>query len=213
MFSGETDGPQRATDDFSYNSVTLCPYLARSDKNGQLFADFATCDGQAWSAPSLNSYPLTPITNSLVPDVEFPGCKKMETKMATSVRHRDRGHFECAICADMATKYNFGVVSCNACRQFFKRIISKEKQSKLPPCRQYGMCPIGADNRKDCIRCRYRKCLQVGMRPDLVTRAAEVYARKHGDQERSKMAPIRNVPFPAVSMDYRLPDNELELYQ
>ncbi|KAI1289655.1 Nuclear hormone receptor family member nhr-10 [Halotydeus destructor] len=83
-------------------------------------------------------------------------------------RYRDRGHFECEVCGAEATKYNFGVVSCNACRQFFKRIVTGEKQSKLPACRHFGRCPVLPDNRKNCMSCRYSKCLQVGMRANLV---------------------------------------------
>ncbi|KAI1278377.1 Nuclear receptor subfamily 1 group I member 3 [Halotydeus destructor] len=73
--------------------------------------------------------------------------------------------YECAICGDKASKYNFGAISCNACRQFFKRIASKYCH-QLPACKSSGSCDITAHSRKDCISCRYKKCLAQGMRSD-----------------------------------------------
>jgi hypothetical protein len=76
----------------------------------------------------------------------------------------------CLICGDFALKSNrFGVKSCVACNSFFRRII-KQKQT-LPECPNLlvdKVCEINKKTRNDCQKCRFDKCLEMGMNSDYV---------------------------------------------
>lgn len=57
---------------------------------------------------------------------------------------------------------------CDSCRVFFRRTFILLKTHRLKPCKTgQNQCTIGDAPRK-CTRCRYNKCLEVGMKPDMV---------------------------------------------
>ena len=58
-----------------------------------------------------------------------------------------------------------------SCRAFFRRAHNKSGGSSDPPsyiCKHDGKCDITSKNRKKCQRCRYDKCIEIGMNPNLV---------------------------------------------
>ncbi|CAI2354652.1 unnamed protein product [Caenorhabditis sp. 36 PRJEB53466] len=70
----------------------------------------------------------------------------------------------CEICHQKAFGYNYEVVSCNACKMFFRRSLT-EKVDEV--CRRDGKCFDGNDleeRRPRCRACRLRKCIALGMR-------------------------------------------------
>ncbi|XP_064195511.1 estrogen receptor beta-like isoform X2 [Anguilla rostrata] len=68
-------------------------------------------------------------------------------------------HF-CAVCADYASGYHYGVWSCEGCKAFFKRSIQGHNEYICPATNQ---CTIDKNRRKSCQACRLRKCFEVGM--------------------------------------------------
>ncbi|CAF1113866.1 unnamed protein product [Adineta steineri] len=73
---------------------------------------------------------------------------------------------ECRICSAPAQYANFGAVSCNSCKMFFKRNANIEQ--KTFKCNFDGYCEIKRDNHHHhmCASCRLRKCFQYGMTTD-----------------------------------------------
>uniref|UniRef100_A0A452GZQ8 Nuclear receptor subfamily 1 group I member 3 n=1 Tax=Gopherus agassizii TaxID=38772 RepID=A0A452GZQ8_9SAUR len=71
----------------------------------------------------------------------------------------------CAVCGDRATGYHFHVMTCEGCKGFFRRSISKGVCFTCPFTRN---CTITKAKRRQCQACRLQKCLAVGMRKDMI---------------------------------------------
>uniref|UniRef100_A0A674IIJ3 Nuclear receptor domain-containing protein n=1 Tax=Terrapene triunguis TaxID=2587831 RepID=A0A674IIJ3_9SAUR len=69
----------------------------------------------------------------------------------------------CTVCGDRATGYHFHVMTCEGCKGFFRRSISKDVCFTCPFTRN---CTITKAKRRQCQACRLQKCLAVGMRKD-----------------------------------------------
>ncbi|EFO94650.1 CRE-NHR-185 protein [Caenorhabditis remanei] len=70
----------------------------------------------------------------------------------------------CSVCNQQAYGMNYGVPSCNACKMFFRRVVILQPEYK---CRGNDTCYIGINgstNRPKCRACRFRRCLDVGMK-------------------------------------------------
>ncbi|CAJ0572791.1 unnamed protein product, partial [Mesorhabditis spiculigera] len=77
----------------------------------------------------------------------------------------DKNNLLCKVCGDKASGYHYGVTSCEGCKGFFRRSIQKNMEYK---CLKDNNCPISKPNRNRCQRCRFKKCLAVGMSRDSV---------------------------------------------
>ncbi|NXN23197.1 NR1I3 protein, partial [Nycticryphes semicollaris] len=71
----------------------------------------------------------------------------------------------CAVCGDRATGYHFHVMTCEGCKGFFRRSINKGVHFTCPFSRS---CPITKAKRRQCQACRLQKCLDVGMKKDMI---------------------------------------------
>ncbi|KAM7028830.1 nuclear receptor subfamily 1 group I member 3 [Acridotheres tristis] len=71
----------------------------------------------------------------------------------------------CAVCGDRASGYHFHVMSCEGCKGFFRRSVIKGVRFTCPLARR---CPVTKAKRRQCQACRLQKCLDVGMRRDMI---------------------------------------------
>ncbi|CAI2351547.1 unnamed protein product [Caenorhabditis sp. 36 PRJEB53466] len=69
----------------------------------------------------------------------------------------------CTVCSDRANGYNFGVLTCESCKAFFRRNAAKHHEIKCPFS---DSCQITSASRKFCQACRLNKCFSVGMNSD-----------------------------------------------
>ena len=79
----------------------------------------------------------------------------------------------CLVCAVVSDNHHihYGALACFSCRAFFRRAHNKSGGSSDPPsyiCKHDGKCDITSKNRKKCQKCRYDKCIEIGMNPNLV---------------------------------------------
>ena len=132
----------------------------------------------------------------------------------------------CAICdASGLIHHNFGVVSCNSCRAFFRRTSTelRQKEIQLTDLRCLGgasneaaavRCVIGPETfGKMCRQCRYRKCLEKGMRAEQVLseddkryRFRRVFKQQSKSEESSSKAKLcfkrkKNMPQAAAATE------------
>ncbi|ODM91911.1 Nuclear receptor subfamily 2 group E member 1, partial [Orchesella cincta] len=66
----------------------------------------------------------------------------------------------CLICGDKASGRNYGVISCEGCKGFFKRSIRKDSNYS---CLRESDCEVTKYFRNRCQYCRLKKCLRMGM--------------------------------------------------
>ena len=103
----------------------------------------------------------------------------------------------CLVCGDKSIGFNFGVLSCMACKAFFRRnavrlgvsfffLFDNSVRQRYEflfktydfTCPKDGDCPITHTFRRICNCCRLAKCFRVGMQKDLILSEAEKEARR-----------------------------------
>ncbi|CAH8565587.1 unnamed protein product [Dicrocoelium dendriticum] len=68
----------------------------------------------------------------------------------------------CDICGDISAGFHCNAYVCEACKKFFIRSSKGDNFSKYT-CTKSNVCEINKDTRTHCQRCRYQKCLRLGM--------------------------------------------------
>ncbi|XP_012941647.1 uncharacterized protein LOC101859352, partial [Aplysia californica] len=86
----------------------------------------------------------------------------------------------CKVCGEVGTGFHYGVTTCGACKGFFRRSLTRVEPYE---CQRSGNCLIGpeTDRRGSCPKCRYKKCLAVGMSKDAIKTGRYSYEKKSKD--------------------------------
>jgi len=75
---------------------------------------------------------------------------------------------ECPICGEVTSdQLHYGGLACPSCKAFFRRTVAIHRAPRRP-CRGEGKCPLRNKRRNNCPDCRFRRCLESGLRPELV---------------------------------------------
>ncbi|XP_025251670.1 nuclear receptor subfamily 1 group I member 3 isoform X5 [Macaca nemestrina] len=95
----------------------------------------------------------------------------------------------CVVCGDQATGYHFNALTCEGCKGFFRRTVSK---SIGPTCPFAGSCEVSKIQRRHCPACRLQKCLDAGMRKDMILSAEALALRRAKQaQRRAQQTPMQ----------------------
>ncbi|CAF2509857.1 unnamed protein product [Rotaria sp. Silwood2] len=99
----------------------------------------------------------------------------------------------CRICGDKARFINYGALSCQSCKTFFRRNGFHPQTDR--PCVFNTHCEINMQTRHTCAACRLAKCLMMGMSPDLIRkedckRTKNLSSLKQNDVEQVVSKPI-----------------------
>ncbi|XP_040049563.1 nuclear receptor subfamily 1, group H, member 5 isoform X1 [Gasterosteus aculeatus] len=74
---------------------------------------------------------------------------------------KNRGQEElCVVCGDKASGYHYNALTCEGCKGFFRRSVTKKA---VYHCKSGGSCEMDMYMRRKCQDCRLRKCRAVGM--------------------------------------------------
>ncbi|XP_041746601.1 bile acid receptor isoform X2 [Coregonus clupeaformis] len=120
--------------------------------------------GEEWYSP-IEMYELRkgPLEGSYDAEMEEasaivpPVCKRTRH---TSHTGRVKGEELCVVCGDKASGYHYNALTCEGCKGFFRRSITKNAVYK---CKSEGTCEMDMYMRRKCQECRLRKCKEMGM--------------------------------------------------
>ncbi|XGW15312.1 hypothetical protein V3C99_001078 [Haemonchus contortus] len=71
----------------------------------------------------------------------------------------------CLVCGDKASGYHYNALTCEGCKGFFRRSITRQA---IYYCKFGQTCDIDMYMRRKCQHCRLEKCMRIGMRSELV---------------------------------------------
>ncbi|XP_059144340.1 nuclear receptor subfamily 1 group D member 2-like [Physella acuta] len=86
----------------------------------------------------------------------------------------------CKVCGEQASGYHYGVNSCGACKGFFLRSLSRIEPYS---CVTGGQCKVGPEikRRKSCQKCRFDKCIRLGMSKNAIKIGRYTYSKRTQD--------------------------------
>ncbi|XP_055443335.1 nuclear receptor subfamily 1 group I member 3 [Bubalus kerabau] len=87
----------------------------------------------------------------------------------------------CAVCGDRATGYHFHALTCEGCKGFFRRTVNKSTSLTCPFA---GSCEVSKAQRRHCPACRLQKCLDAGMKKDMILSAEALALRRARQAQR-----------------------------
>lgn len=76
----------------------------------------------------------------------------------------------CGVCGDKAFGFNFGALTCESCKAFFRRNAIKNKEFR---CLFKDDCEVNTRTRRFCQKCRLQKCFSIGMKKECILSEAE----------------------------------------
>ncbi|XP_041493803.1 bile acid receptor-like [Microtus oregoni] len=87
----------------------------------------------------------------------FPGIQR--SRPTCSFRWKGQDEL-CVVCGDKASGYHYNALTCEGCKGFFRRSITK---NAVYSCKNGGHCEMDMYMRRKCQECRLKKCKAVGM--------------------------------------------------
>ncbi|CAH6792326.1 nuclear receptor subfamily 1 group I member 2 isoform X1 [Phodopus roborovskii] len=111
--------------------------------------------------------------------VDLVRCQEADSvseKSIINVDEEDGGLQICRVCGDKANGYHFNVMTCEGCKGFFRRAMKRNVRLRCPF--RKGTCEITRKTRRQCQACRLRKCLESGMKKEMIMSDAAVEQRR-----------------------------------
>ncbi|NWT56679.1 NR1H4 protein, partial [Erythrocercus mccallii] len=115
---------------------------------------------EEWYSPGMYELRRLPSETFFTRETETmdtPAAKKPRLGYSTG---RVKGEELCVVCGDKASGYHYNALTCEGCKGFFRRSITKNAVYK---CKNGGNCEMDMYMRRKCQECRLRKCKQMGM--------------------------------------------------
>ncbi|XP_023394529.2 bile acid receptor [Loxodonta africana] len=115
---------------------------------------------EEWYSPGIYELRRMPAESLYQGETEVPEIPVIKkARMGTSAG-RIKGDELCVVCGDRASGYHYNALTCEGCKGFFRRSITKNAVYK---CKNGGNCVMDMYMRRKCQECRLRKCKEMGM--------------------------------------------------
>ncbi|XP_033751722.1 vitamin D3 receptor-like isoform X2 [Pecten maximus] len=86
----------------------------------------------------------------------------------------------CRVCGEKASGFHYGVNTCEACKGFFRRSLKRKMDYRCQG--SIGKeCIIEPGRRNSCPKCRYKKCLNVGMSKEAIKTGRYTHEKRTND--------------------------------
>ncbi|NXY46947.1 NR1H4 protein, partial [Ceuthmochares aereus] len=97
----------------------------------------------------------------VAPHADSSGYQGLKRPRLSHSSSRVKGQEElCVVCGDKASGYHYNALTCEGCKGFFRRSITKNAVYR---CKNGGHCEMDMYMRRKCQECRLKKCKAVGM--------------------------------------------------
>ena len=93
--------------------------------------------------------------------------KKLPAQSTMQMQYGEEKNFsliKCAVCSDTASGTRYGVCVCEGCKEFFRRQRENVNIKTMQCVNGTNECEINVKNRTQCRKCRFEKCLRLGMK-------------------------------------------------
>lgn len=100
----------------------------------------------------------------LLTDLRSSSSRIDKAKMAAAASSLKQPQF-CKVCGAPAGKHiYYGARTCISCRGFFRRSVQSRQFKAFACISTLLSCPVDSKSRKSCKKCRFEKCLEIGMK-------------------------------------------------
>ncbi|VDL83541.1 unnamed protein product, partial [Nippostrongylus brasiliensis] len=118
----------------------------------------------------------------------------------------------CLVCGDKASGYHYNALTCEGCKGFFRRSITRRA---VYYCKFGQSCDIDMYMRRKCQHCRLEKCMRIGMRSELVIPEEQCRMKREAKlRQRSSTRDGAELPSPlSIDVPQQLPiaNDEFEM--
>ncbi|WKX98659.1 hypothetical protein Q1695_013950 [Nippostrongylus brasiliensis] len=110
----------------------------------------------------------------------------------------------CLVCGDKASGYHYNALTCEGCKGFFRRSITRRA---VYYCKFGQSCDIDMYMRRKCQHCRLEKCMRIGMRSELVIPEEQCRMKREAKlRQRSSTRDGAELPSPlSIDVPQQLP--------
>ncbi|NXQ99960.1 NR1H4 protein, partial [Sagittarius serpentarius] len=143
-----------------YSTVQIPPPILQPQPSQSQYSayglDSQYSDGQCIiSSCELSKSPF------VAPHIDDSGYQVLKRPRLNHSSLRLKGQEElCVVCGDKASGYHYNALTCEGCKGFFRRSITKNAVYR---CKNGGHCEMDMYMRRKCQECRLKKCKAVGM--------------------------------------------------
>ncbi|XP_015280299.1 PREDICTED: bile acid receptor [Gekko japonicus] len=144
-----------------YNTVHFSP-AQPPVSSPPFYSSLGFCSQQPeeWYSPVMYELRKIPSDNFFIKESEAGGMPVAKRSRMGPSSGRMKGEELCVVCGDKASGYHYNALTCEGCKGFFRRSITKNAVYK---CKNGGNCEMDMYMRRKCQECRLQKCKQVGM--------------------------------------------------
>ncbi|XP_075299199.1 synaptonemal complex protein 1 isoform X3 [Opisthocomus hoazin] len=128
----------------------------------------------------------------MAPHIDDGGYQGLKRPRLNHSSLRLKGQEElCVVCGDKASGYHYNALTCEGCKGFFRRSITK---NAVYQCKNGGHCEMDMYMRRKCQECRLKKCKAVGMLAECLLTEVQCKSkrlRKNFKQKRSFLCSVK----------------------
>ncbi|XP_035257156.1 bile acid receptor isoform X1 [Anguilla anguilla] len=157
---------------------------------------YPACSEDWYSAPGPYELRKAPTESGYDTDLQAAPAPVSKRPRQGSHPGRVKGDELCVVCGDKASGYHYNALTCEGCKGFFRRSITKNAVYK---CKSGGGCEMDMYMRRKCQECRLRKCKEMGMLAECLL--TEIQCKSKRLRKNTKAFPEESVDEEAEGAD------------